>query len=307
MKKTVMALLLIISLLFCVNRGGVPVYANAENAGAAKTGADNADVAKTGADEFSAEDAGADKTAADVAREEQEETIGIISAMDNEIALLLKHAEIDHVDHLGNMDFHVGTLCGKNVVIVKAGVGKVRAAAGTATLLDTYKLSKVFFTGIAGGVGDDTDVLDVVVATDLVQHDYGEMTNDGFEWAKGYGGRDGYYSCDPDLVSLAYDSAVDVAGSENVFKGTIATGDQFIASENYVNILQDNFHAIACEMEGAAIAVVCSDYEMPFVVLRVMSDKADGLAHDTFENMADLAADRSSSIIMRMLENMDQK
>ena len=122
--------------------------------------------------------------------------IGIISAMDNEIALLLKQADIDHVDHIGDMDFHVGELCGKQVVIVKSGIGKVRAAAGIAAMLDTYNLSKVFFTGIAGVVGDETEVLDVVVATELVQHDYGQITNDGFEWYEGYGGDHGYYPCD---------------------------------------------------------------------------------------------------------------
>ena len=235
---------------------------------------------------------------------EEESVIGIISAMDNEIALLLKQADIDHVDHIGDMDFHVGELCGKQVVIVKSGIGKVRAAAGIAAMLDTYNLSKVFFTGIAGGVGDETKVLDVVVATDLVQHDYGQITNDGFEWYEGYGGDHGYYSCDPDLVRLAYDSAVRVLGEEHVFKGTIATGDQFVASEEYVKVLQNDFHAIACEMEGAAIAVVCSEYEMPFVVIRAMSDKADGLAHESYENMADKAADNSSRIIVKMLESI---
>ena len=148
----------------------------------------------------------------------EEGIIGIISAMDNEIALLLKQADIDHVDHIGDMDFHVGELCGKQVVIVKSGIGKVRAAAGIAAMLDTCNLSKVFFTGIAGGVGDETEVLDVVVATELVQHDYGQITNEGFEWYEGYGGDHGYYSCDPELVRLAYDSAVRVLGEEHVCK-----------------------------------------------------------------------------------------
>lgn len=230
-------------------------------------------------------------------------TVGIISAMDNEISLLLEQADIDHIDHLGSRDYYCGQLCGRNVVIVKAGIGKVRAAAGAAALLDTYDLSEVFFTGIAGGVGDETGVLDVVVASDLVQHDYGQIVNnDGFEWLDGGGGADGYYPCDPDLVSLAFDSAAAVIGPEHVFKGTIATGDQFVASEEYVKLLQDRFHAIACEMEGAAVAVVCLEYDVPFVVLRTMSDKADGLAHETYENMADLAADQSCRIIMKMLE-----
>ena len=82
------------------------------------------------------------------------------------------------------------------------------------------------------------------------------------------------------------------------------TGDQFIASESYVELLQENFKAMACEMEGASVGIVCTEYEVPFVVIRTMSDKADGLAHDTYENMADLAADHSSEVVMQMLKNM---
>ena len=143
------------------------------------------------------------------------------------------------------------------------------------------------------------------MAENLVQHDYGQMTNDGFEWYGEYGGDNGYFPCDEGLVKLASQAAVEVLGEEHVFTGTIATGDQFIASESYVKKLQDDFNAVACEMEGAAIAVVCTEYEVPFVVIRVMSDKADGKAHETYENMQDIAADNSSRIVMKMLEGMN--
>ena len=204
--------------------------------------------------------------------------IAIISAMDNEISLLLAHAEIDHEDQFGDKTYHVGTLCGKQVIIVKAGIGKIDAAAGAATLLNMYQPSDVIFTGIAGGVGDETKVLDLVVATDLVQHDYGMITNDGFQWSGAEIGGKKYYMCHPDLVNLAHDNAVEILGKEHVFEGTIATGDQFIASEDYVKKLQNDFGAIACEMEGAAVGKICTEYEVPFVVIRAMSDKADGKA-----------------------------
>ena len=236
------------------------------------------------------------------AAEQGNGAVGIISAMDNEIDLLMQHAEIDHVDQIGGMDFNVGELCGQDVVIVKAGIGKVRAASGAVVLLNTYDISKVFFTGIAGGVGDETEVLDVVIATDLVQHDFGQVTNDGFEWSDFYGGEEGHYSCDQDLVSLACECAASVVGEDHVFKGTVATGDQFIASESYVKILQNDFNALACEMEGAAVADVCTQYQVPFVVIRTMSDKADGEAHETYENFQDQAASNSCQIIMQMLK-----
>ena len=242
------------------------------------------------------------------ARSEAEERIGIISAMDNEVALLLQEAEIDHVDTIGGVDFQVGTLQGQPVVIMRSGIGKVMAASAATAMLNNYTISKVIFTGIAGGVGDETQVLDQVIATRLVQHDYGTITNDGFVWSSGVTademGEKDFYTCDPELVELAYEAAVQVLGEEHVFKGTIATGDQFVASEEYVQKLQHDFDAIACEMEGASISAVCTQYSVPFVVIRAMSDKADGNAHDSIDNMGDIAADNSSRIVMQMLDAM---
>ena len=230
-----------------------------------------------------------------------QEYIGIISAMQSEVDLLLSQAEIDRIDTIGSVQFHVGTLCGRHIVIAKGGVGKVLASSGITAMLLSYRISGLIFTGVAGGVGDETKVLDEVIATRLVQHDYGEITADGFRWFEGTNGEGGFRECDPELVSLAYEAAVSELGEAHVFKGTIATGDQFIASEDYVRQLQKDFDAIACEMEGASIAVVCKQYGVPFVVMRAMSDKADGLAHETYENMVELAADQSCRIVMRML------
>ena len=235
----------------------------------------------------------------------EDSRIGIISAMQNEIDLLLENTAIDRVDTIGGVDFNVGTLCGQPVVIAKAGIGKILSAAGTAAMLNNYDISQVFFTGIAGGVGDDTSVLDVVIATQLVQHDYGQITNDGFEWSAGFDGEEGYYPCDEGLVALAFDAAREVIGADHVFQGVIASGDQFVASEEYVKKLQADFNAIACEMEGASIALVCERYDVPFDVIRTMSDKADGAAHETYENWADVAADNSGKIIMKMLESAE--
>ena len=231
--------------------------------------------------------------------------IGIISAMENEVELLLSEAVTDHVDTIGGVEFHVGTLCGQDVVIARAGIGKVLAAAGAATMLSHYPVSSLIFTGIAGGVGDETKLLDMVIATELVQHDYGSQSQAGFRWNAPYiGSGTGYSFSDETLVEEAYAAAVQVVGEEHVFKGLIATGDQFIASEAYVEFLQEEFGAIACEMEGASVAAVCEQYGIPFVVIRAMSDKADGIAQESIENIGDLAADRSGRVVMKMLENL---
>lgn len=239
---------------------------------------------------------------------EPAEYIGIISAMDNEIDLLLKEAVIDRVDTIADEEYHVGTLRGQPVVITRSGIGKIRAASGFTTMLNKFPISKVIFTGIAGGVADESQVLDEVIATRLVEHDYGILSNDGFIWRSGdpgFGNKPGvYYDCDLQLVQLAYDAAVDVLGRDHVFKGTIATGDQFIANSEYVQKLRNDYGAVACEMEGAAAAVVCIKYKTPFVVIRALSDKADGNAHESYENFGDIAAENSSRIVLKMLETM---
>jgi adenosylhomocysteine nucleosidase len=235
--------------------------------------------------------------------------IGIMSAMDTEIDLLLANADIEYDDQVGGMVFHVGKLCGKDVVIVRAGIGKVLAAAGTAALFNRYDISSLIFTGVAGGLIDETNVLDMVIATDLVQHDFGTIS-DGinerkFDWSSTHDNTNGgFYPCDSSLVDLAYNAAAETIGADRVFKGTISTGDQFVASAFYVKELREKFDAIATEMEGAAVAAVCSQYDVPFVVLRSMSDKADGVARETYENFVDIAADNSCTVVMKMLENM---
>ena len=113
---------------------------------------------------------------------EPEKYIGIISAMDNEIDILLKEATIERVDTVAGVEYHIGTLQQQPVIITRSGIGKIRASSGITTLVDNYPISKVIFTGIAGGVADETQVLDVVVATRLLEHDYGILTNDGVNY-----------------------------------------------------------------------------------------------------------------------------
>ena len=240
--------------------------------------------------------------------EESKEYIGIISAMDNEIAILLEEAKIEKTETYGGSPYYVGTLRNKNVVIARSGIGKIRCASGTAAMLNRFNVSKMIFTGIAGGVAEEAEVLDEVIATEIVEHDYGIITNDGFHWRggdPGYGDQEGtVYHCDRAMVDLAYQTAVGLMGGSHVHKGLIASGDQFIASESYVEMLRKDFNAFACEMEGASVAAVCENYDKPYVVLRALSDKADGAAHESYEGFGDLAAAHSSSIVLEMMESL---
>lgn len=234
--------------------------------------------------------------------------IGIVSAMDNEISLLLDETKIEEEKSIGEYKFYVGELKNKPVVIFRSGIGKIYASSAVTTLFNNFNISKLIFTGIAGGIRDDENVLDEVIGTCIIEHDYGFVTNDGFVWGGGDPGKKEpgeYYYCDKDLVNLAYESAVSTINNHNVFKGLIATGDQFISSSDYVKMLNDNYNAYACEMEGAAVAKICQLYKKPFVVLRTLSDKADGEAHDSYQNFGDDAADQSCKIVLKMFETIN--
>lgn len=240
-----------------------------------------------------------------VSNNSESQPIGIITAMSNELKMLLDKAEISETKTIGGVDYNIGKLEGQDVVLVQGGIGKAMAAAGTTVLINEFNVKSIIFTGIAGGVGDEVKVLDEVIATDLVFHDYGNQTNDGFVWnAEGGINEDGSIPVDEELSQKAYDAAISVLGEEHVFQGRIATGDQFVASSEYVTYLQNEFDAIACEMEGAAVARIAAQYEVPCCVIRAMSDKADGVAHDTYENFGDTAADNSAKIVLTMLQNM---
>ena len=233
--------------------------------------------------------------------------IGIVSAMDNEIQLLLEKATIKEEKALGGITYHIGTLENKPVIISRSGIGKVRASSGITSLLTNYNVSQVIFTGIAGGTRDEEKVLDQIIGTTIVEHDYGYLSEEGFVWCGGDPGRlepGEYYACDEGLVKLAYESALKVLDEHRIYKGLIASGDQFIASSAYCDYLRTQFDAYACEMEGVSAAKVCSAFDTPFVVLRTLSDKADGNAHDSYADFGDLAARQSNSIVLKMLQSL---
>lgn len=144
--------------------------------------------------------------------------------------------------------------------------------------------------------------MDMVIGTALMQHDYGTNSNDGFVWSgKAAADEDsGLIPVDEALSKLAYDSACSILGADKVHQGIIATGDQFIANESYVAELQKKFKALACEMEGAAVARVADQFDVPCAIIRCMSDKADGLAN--YEE----ASKTSASVVMDMLAKLNE-
>lgn len=225
--------------------------------------------------------------------------IGIISAMNEELAMLLSKMEVEAVKKKANMEFNSGRISDKNIVAVVCGIGKVNAAVCAQILIDDYKVDRVINVGIAGGVGKKVYPGDIVIADNLVQHD---MDATAFGDKLGQIPRlDTYeFKCDSEMIDAAK-KACEEFSERNSFVGRIVTGDQFVSSAGKINWLLDKFDALACEMEGGSIAQVCYLNSVPFVVIRSISDNANNGAHMEYEKFAPIAIKNSTEIISHML------
>jgi len=240
---------------------------------------------------------------AKVVSAQQTQPLGIMSAMDVELNYLLAQADITEVVSIGGNDFNVGTLEGQEVVIVRAGIGKSLSAATTAILCHEFNVSAIVFTGIAGGVAPQVKIADVVISTNVFLHDYGYLGNDGkIDLNTDFVAKVDL-PADPALEKQAYQAAVEVLGEDRVYKGAIATGDQFMANQQYVDYLYQDYNTYAVEMEGASVGYVAAKYNVPFVIIRSMSDKADGLAHAAYDNWYQIVSDNSGKIVIQFMKN----
>lgn len=231
------------------------------------------------------------------------ETVAVIGAMDEEISLLKSEMKDVKEKKVGTITFYQGKLEGKDIVLLKTGVGKVNAAVGANTVIREFGADKIIFTGVAGAINRNLNVADVVISKDLVQHDV-DLT--AFDRPMGLipGEKKVEFDADPELIKLAEKSAIKVLGKDKVTIGRIATGDQFIANKSKVQFLGEEFKADAVEMEGASVAQVAQIYGVPFVVLRALSDKADGGAEMVYDEFVQVAANNSAEIVKEMLKNM---
>jgi len=202
-----------------------------------------------------------------------------------------------------------GALAGVPVLLAECGVGKVNAAALTQFLVSQGAKSCVF-TGVAGALDERLSVGDVVIGSSAVQHDV-DVTALGY--APGHvPGSSATWRCDAELVALATAVALAVAEPGNpedppafrVKVGTVATGDQFVASPARAAELRDLFGAICAEMEGAACAQVCAAWGVPFVIVRSISDNADHTATVDFRSFTRLAAERADLIVTGILATL---
>lgn len=214
--------------------------------------------------------------------------IGIIGAMEEEVALLKEAMDIEKTVSCASMDFCKGRLYGKDVVVVKSGIGKVNAAVCAQILVDKFEVDALMNTGIAGSLDAAIDIGDIVVSTDAVQHD---MDASIFGDPIGQIPRMDTFSfpADERLIQLAVSANEEANPDIKTFKGRVVSGDQFVSSKEVKERLVTMFDAKCTEMEGAAIAHVAYLNQVSYVIIRAISDKADNSAtmdYPTFERQA---------------------
>ncbi|MCU6708990.1 5'-methylthioadenosine/adenosylhomocysteine nucleosidase [Paenibacillus sp. J5C_2022] len=228
-------------------------------------------------------------------------TIGIIGAMEEEIKQLHEHADVASQFTQAGITYYKGTLHGRSVIYCKSGVGKVNAAVCTQLLIGEG-VDCILFTGVAGALDPRLDIGDIVVSTSCIQHDM-DCTPLGFPQGVIPFQEVSEFVADPELVKLASEAS-ELLFPGRSLAGKVLSGDQFIASRDKVNELHEGLQGACAEMEGAAVAQVCQMNGTPFVVIRSMSDKADGSAHVNFEEFTVKASDHSMRMIEEMLRRM---
>ena len=226
--------------------------------------------------------------------------IGIIGAMDIEVAGFKKYIKNLTVEKHAFFEFSRGVIHDKEVVVVMCGIGKVSAAICTQLMIDKYNPDIIINTGVAGGLHENLSIADIAIASDVVQHDIDTTI---------FGDPKGFITnlnltkipVDPTMCEELRKSA-EKCENTNVVCGTIASGDQFISTPYQKNQISDEFDAIAVEMEGGAIGHVCYANGVKFGVIRAISDNASGDALMDYETFKASAAEKTIKIITDFTE-----
>lgn len=229
--------------------------------------------------------------------------ICIVGAMDAEICEFLKHSNITHEEDWNEFVFRKGKLCDKEVVIVKSGVGKVFAAMVAEKIIDEFNPKAVVFTGVGGGLNPTLEIGDVVVSSDCIQHDL-DAEALGFPRGQIPYTEHRVFVSDRNLLRTALQTKL---RGHKIFAGRILTGDQFITKKEMKDhkYLMDELKGDVVEMEGGAIAQVCTITKTPFLIVRTISDKANGEAVEDFNAFSNVVAKNSFEVTQTILKGID--
>lgn len=233
--------------------------------------------------------------------------MGIIGAMESEVQNLVARMEGVTYHEKAGRRFAVGTLAGKEAVVVQSGIGKVAAAITAQMLIDGFGVDALLNTGMAGGLDSRLAVKDLVIATAALQHDF-DITAFGHARGFMYGEDDQkptLFVADEALCAKAREVAARVlpAGSKAI-DGVVASGDIFVDDSALKAQLRDGFGAAAAEMEGAAIAQTAVANGVPFVIIRTISDLAEHQANVSFDELEKYVGVLAGDITVALLENL---
>lgn len=226
--------------------------------------------------------------------------IGIIGAMDEEVAKLKESMTGVEIRTKAAMDFYQGKIGDKEVVVVRSGIGKVNAAVCSQILVDCYQVSAIINTGIAGSLRNEINIGDVVLSSDTLQHD---MDATGFGYPVGQIPRMEVLSFQADerLIAVARACCEVVIPETGTHVGRVVSGDQFISDKQKKAWLTETFDGYCTEMEGAAIAQTAYLNGIPFLIIRAISDKADDSAEMDYAEFEAAAIDHSVKLLTAMI------
>lgn len=241
----------------------------------------------------------------------------LLGAFDEEVKLVQQSLTRPRTVTYNGIKFTTGRIGNRKVVVAETGIGKVNAAMTTSLVMAYFKPQQIIFTGIAGGTNPDLEPGDLVIARQTAHHDYGYIT---FAKQKTNQTRNAitrqfnptYFPGDSLLLMKAlaaareikFESIPSTSRPPSVVVGTVVTGDVFVSSEEKVQSLRAEYNADATEMEGAAVAQVCYQQQIPCLVIRSLSDKANANARQDMLNFVKIAARNSANLVMAIVRDI---
>ncbi|MCQ2523642.1 MAG: 5'-methylthioadenosine/adenosylhomocysteine nucleosidase [Lachnospiraceae bacterium] len=229
--------------------------------------------------------------------------IGIIGAMDLEVEKLIEAMDLKEKVEYARRTFYVGTIGNAQVVLARCGVGKVNAAVTVQMMVDKFGITQIINTGVAGSLDEKIDIGDIVLATGAVYHD---MEAIAFGYERGQVPQMDIFEfpTSKELVELADASCKKVNPDVKTFRGRIASGDQFIAGKEIKNNIKGWFNPLCVEMEGTAMAHTAYINDIPCLIIRAISDKADDSAEMDYPTFEKKAAVHCANMVIEMMANI---
>jgi len=226
--------------------------------------------------------------------------IGILCAMREELEPILEKVDVEDIVEYGKNRFYLAKFNNKNLVLAYSKIGKVNSATTATIMIEKFKAKKILFSGVAGGIDEDLKIGDLIIATKTCQHDI-DLTVFGYPY--GFIPESSiYFECDNELNNIAKNVAKKL--KLKIKEGIIASGDQFIHSKEKKEWIKKTFNASAIEMEGGAVGCVCFTLNIPFFMLRAISDTAEEGAGVDFDEFLEESSKVSANFLIQMLKDI---